>query len=457
MEYLGVVYLWTNNVTNKSYVGITKSSNNKKIRKRINTHQSIFIRRWKQHKWGANRDPKTVFLRAISKYGSEYFSGTILEKFKAESMEEIKLLLDRAEQKYIEEYNTIVPYGYNLQNGGYSPICHPETRKRMCQSKQKFLMSEDGLIWINDCSKRQTQHFQSEEGKTQAKKHGEKISQLYCDKPELLEVISNSLIEYNKTERGMEQRIKNRIHMEEFYKTEEGVKRRNELSEYAKKRWENPDYRNNQRKKGKQRFEGEEGKRKKRNLSMKVKTRCSDPKYINLLSLSMIQHYDKIGRKEYKCETCDNKKYRDKTAYDRHCKTERHKARLSGLSKEEANIKIQKETNEKISKKNKIWHTKNINPRKGKKHTEVSNEKIRIAHLGKKTSDLTNKKISASTKSSYKSGKRKHHNAKLTDEHVIYIRQKKGVITQKELACKFNVSKQTISNVQNYVTYKYVV
>lgn len=46
-----------------------------------------------------------------------------------------------------------------------------------------------------------------------------------------------------------------------------------------------------------------------------------------------------------------------------------------------------------------------------------------------------------------------YNNRKLTKNDVEYIRKNKGVISSRELACMFNVSKTTISNVQNHKLY----
>ena len=49
-----------------------------------------------------------------------------------------------------------------------------------------------------------------------------------------------------------------------------------------------------------------------------------------------------------------------------------------------------------------------------------------------------------------------YNNRKLTKNDVEYIRKNKGVISSRELAKLFNVSKTTILNVQNYKLYNLV-
>ena len=58
-----------------------------------------------------------VFYRAILKYGFENFTCEILEEIDLDSKEEIKTQLDKLEERYIQEYNTLAPNGYNVRLG----------------------------------------------------------------------------------------------------------------------------------------------------------------------------------------------------------------------------------------------------------------------------------------------------------------------------------------------------
>lgn len=339
MDFIGIIYMWVCVITGKGYVGLSRSSNDEKTRKRINTYEKLLHNRWKGHILKSNYNPKDYFHYSIRKYGYENFQGRILAEFHAGSIEEIKKLVDQAEQQFIHEHNTIAPNGYNLQIGGLSPSFHQETCAKLRRKKQAFLNTDKGRKWIQNCSDSQLLYFQTEEGLEQAKKHSEKIKELYETNPQIKIEISNSLLLYFNTPEGKIQIEKQKQQMKEFFMTEDGKKLRNILSEHAKKRWEDTAYHENQVKKGKQRFVGEEGRIRKENLRNKANERMKDPEKRKLASEKTKAHFDKVGRKEYRCDTCD-KKCRDKTAYNKHCSTKKHAQILLSLSKEKAEVKL---------------------------------------------------------------------------------------------------------------------
>lgn len=102
----GVVYLVTNAVTGKLYVGIT-------------TRQ--IKARWNQHVRDAGR-PKCHFHRAIAKYGRDAFRLEIIERCDDQAS------LEAAERHWIGQLECMSPAGYNLTTGGGSGRRHsPET------------------------------------------------------------------------------------------------------------------------------------------------------------------------------------------------------------------------------------------------------------------------------------------------------------------------------------------
>lgn len=121
-ELVGVVYLITNTIDGKQYVGKTND----------------FERRWRTHCNG--RHMNSLLDRAIKKYGPENFTTEIL----GESEYDKALLLFEVEM--IAELNTQVPSGYNITPGGEGNVGNTsrlgrphtnETRARMRSTATK--------------------------------------------------------------------------------------------------------------------------------------------------------------------------------------------------------------------------------------------------------------------------------------------------------------------------------
>ena len=98
----GIIYLITNTVNNKKYVGLTVQT---------------LERRWKYHKEQAkaNHIKNSESLHsAIRKFGSESF---IVEQIDSGTT---KRDLEKKEISWIKKINSIVPFGYNISTGGVS-------------------------------------------------------------------------------------------------------------------------------------------------------------------------------------------------------------------------------------------------------------------------------------------------------------------------------------------------
>lgn len=102
---MGYIYLITNTVNGKKYVGQTQ-------REDIET-------RWKQHR--KQRSCGRCLLSAYKKYGIDKFKFQIICICFNEDC-------DIYETEYITKFNTLSPNGYNLEAGGKNAGCHPETR-----------------------------------------------------------------------------------------------------------------------------------------------------------------------------------------------------------------------------------------------------------------------------------------------------------------------------------------
>lgn len=106
-KYYGYIYKIYNTVNDKIYIGQT--------RRDINI-------RWHQHLLSINReqDKNTVLYRAMNKYGSDKFQVQLINEYSFESKDELIETLNKEEIKYISEYNSVKPNGYNMQYGGKS-------------------------------------------------------------------------------------------------------------------------------------------------------------------------------------------------------------------------------------------------------------------------------------------------------------------------------------------------
>ncbi len=131
------IYIVTNTVTSKQYVGLTK---NLKVR-------------WNQHR---RMNGTAKYLHAsIKKYGIEAFVFThFADAFDLESAQTIERLL-------ISEHNTKIPHGYNLTDGGEGII--------------GFVFSEESKQKMRNSAKGQTRSKESNEKRRIAmlgNKHG---------------------------------------------------------------------------------------------------------------------------------------------------------------------------------------------------------------------------------------------------------------------------------------------
>ena len=98
---MGLIYLIKNKINNKCYIGQTIRSLKK---------------RWKEH---CSETGCSAINGAIKKYLPENFEVSVL--IETNDDEE----LDDLETKYIQQYNSLYPNGYNIQTGG-------KTNKKHC-------------------------------------------------------------------------------------------------------------------------------------------------------------------------------------------------------------------------------------------------------------------------------------------------------------------------------------
>lgn len=99
-----------------------------------------FNERWSKHKTTAlSPEPSCRALaEAIKKYGEENFKKKIL--ITCDDAE-----LDQYEVKFIEEYNTMSPNGYNLREGGITTKYSEESKKKMSETQKKLYQESEKM------------------------------------------------------------------------------------------------------------------------------------------------------------------------------------------------------------------------------------------------------------------------------------------------------------------------
>ena len=108
---MGIIYLIKNKLNSKCYIGQTIRS----LKKRWNEHCNI------------NGD--SIVNNAIKKYLPENFDVSILIEIDNNKLDELEV-------KFISEYNSLYPNGYNIQTGGNINKKHcEESREKMRLSK----------------------------------------------------------------------------------------------------------------------------------------------------------------------------------------------------------------------------------------------------------------------------------------------------------------------------------
>lgn len=126
---LHTIYLVTNRVNGKQYVGQTKFS---------------ATCRWGQHRYLAKRRGGCVLLnRAINKYGSGAFDVQTLLKCEKE-------LVDDYETMFIDMYDTVGERGYNIMRGGRHSVHGASTKLKMSRWRKENGMALAVSQWTLD-------------------------------------------------------------------------------------------------------------------------------------------------------------------------------------------------------------------------------------------------------------------------------------------------------------------
>ena len=132
----GVIYCFTNNINGKKYIGQTVRDKE----------------RFKEHL----TNNKQRIDKAIRKYGIFNFEYTILERISGAS-NDVHRALDFLEKQYIEEFDTMIPNGYNVLPGGNSKVQYLVYRKN--RLKFAFVYSYKYIIRLFKRAIYKIKHF----------------------------------------------------------------------------------------------------------------------------------------------------------------------------------------------------------------------------------------------------------------------------------------------------------
>ncbi len=132
-----IVYMITNKINNKRYIGQTIGTETDRFKKHINVA------------FGTENDNNKKYLihTAIFKYGKENFKIKILAK--CNSMEE----MNHREEYYIRLLRTLSPIGYNLRPGGNNSRPSEQSKKKMSDSHKGKKQSKESNIKRSKASK----------------------------------------------------------------------------------------------------------------------------------------------------------------------------------------------------------------------------------------------------------------------------------------------------------------
>lgn len=110
-EVIGYIYLITNKQTNKRYVGQTLSHRKNKGKYRPFGYIGRFNDHISEALCNSKKKQCTYLNNAIRLYGKDSFQVELIHTCPKDE-------LDQYEEKYIDEYSTLYPSGYNLTKGG---------------------------------------------------------------------------------------------------------------------------------------------------------------------------------------------------------------------------------------------------------------------------------------------------------------------------------------------------
>jgi len=228
---MGFIYIITNTINEKVYIGQTKKKN--------------IQERWKDHIKNT-KDPKQnrPIVDSMRVLGIQNFKIEVLHECENDRLDELEI-------SEIEKHNSLHPHGLNYTRGGQGPrkksceelnkknseaqkkrFADPAKRKQMSDARADMLNSELGNEWKKSHSEKINNFWNSEEGQKKRKEESEaKIE--FLNTPEgaiLKQKHSECLILRNKTEEGKKSIQMMRETKKAFYNTDEGKEKMKQIT-----------------------------------------------------------------------------------------------------------------------------------------------------------------------------------------------------------------------------------
>ncbi len=187
---MGFIYIITNLINGKQYVG--------------QTIQSDIYKRWNSHKNLKHKTVGQILYNAYQKYGINNFTYKIICICFNEDT-------NKYEEEYIKKYNTIYPNGYNLLPGGNNRTHNEYTKKLISKNLLGSNNPNFGKKLSEDKIKKMSERMKGKNNHRYGKKYTnieiQKRLNLYKDNPEIGKKISNSLKEYYKNNQGTAKKV----------------------------------------------------------------------------------------------------------------------------------------------------------------------------------------------------------------------------------------------------------
>lgn len=167
-----LIYIATNNINNKSYIGQAR----------------CFKRRKYEHLWSVykpkQKDYNSYFHRAIRKYGENNFTWRIIK----DNIKNIKCL-NKFEKYFIKKLKTMHPNGYNVTEGGNGVFGYKHNKERRLkiknshighkhskETKERMSKSATGKIFSKQHCKNISKSKTGKKIKSFTKEHKDKLS-----------------------------------------------------------------------------------------------------------------------------------------------------------------------------------------------------------------------------------------------------------------------------------------